>query len=161
MKNIVLVAALALSMVACGARVKNVTDLPAGVTQKSVQDYDTAVADLHKIASLTSTVRQGVVDARVAGVFPDDVAYARTLQSLGFVDGIQFDASQYLRTVPNTFGAPEKAKLQQYIVKIQAELSKLSTAGAIGIKNSDMQQTVVQSLNELVSIANLIFSITN
>lgn len=146
----------------CGARVKNVTELPANVTQAQAQSYDTAVANLHKISSVVSSMRSGIVDERVAGGFPNDAAYGKVLQSLGKIDGIEFDAASYLETVPNKIlGADQKTRLQGYISAIQAELTKLTNSGDLGIKNATSQTNFNNGITELVGIANLIFSLTN
>jgi hypothetical protein len=155
----------------CGARVKHVTNLPTGVTEKQVQDWDSAVANLHKIATVTSTLRKTVIGLNkqtytigVGGVpqkvFPDGPEYATALGAIAKVDQTQIAAANFLQTVPKTWPSSTQEKVREYMNTIAEELKKLNAVGATGIHNANSMQQVSQIIGELTSAVGLILSLT-
>lgn len=116
----------------CAARVQHVTDLPPGVTEQQVKDWDAEVAALHKIAAATSSIRQSVIDLHNAGAFPDSPAYIKVLQSIGKVDQLEQAAAEYLQQTPKTFGQPQKDKVKAMVAKIGNELNDLANLNYFG-----------------------------
>jgi hypothetical protein len=153
----VLLVAVALS--GCAARVKTVTNLPAGVTQQQAQSWDTAVANVHKIADGTSAARQAVIAANKQGVFPDGPAYITTLEVLGRVDKLQLASDAVLKQSPNNFSDSTKAKIQANMQQISAQLTTLNQEGLTGIKSSGTQQQVGQLITEVTSAVALILTL--
>lgn len=144
----------------CAARVKNVTNLPPGVTQAEAQQWDSEVANLHKIADVASTLRQTVITLHTSGELTDDVVYVKALQSLGRVDQVEIQAVQYLKAQPSTFGTSQKTTIKLYVQQIAQELLTLNSIGATGIKNPDSQKAVNSLLTEISTAANLVLSLT-
>lgn len=142
----------------CAARVKNVTNLPPGVTLKQVQDWDAAVGNLHKIATVTSTLRQTVIGLNRAGVYGDSKAYIASLRAIAKVDQLQIDAANFLQPMPATFGEAQKAKLRDFMGQIAAEINTLNTQGILGIKNPDSQRQVTQLIAEITAAVNLVLA---
>ena len=116
----------------CAARVQHVTDLPTGVTEQQVKDWDAEVAALHKIAAATSSIRQSVIDLHNAGAFPDSPAYIKVLQSIGKVDQLEQVAAEYLQQTPKTFGQPQKDKVKALVAQIGNELNDLANLNYFG-----------------------------
>ena len=145
----------------CAARVKHVTALPAGVTEKQAQDYDAAVANLHKIATATSTFRQTVIDLRNNGLIKDDGYYVSLLRGISRVDQLQLAATGVLRDSPEYFAQGQKAQVLQYTQQISAELTQLNSAGVTGISSTDAQTRVTKLLNELTAAVSLVISLTS
>jgi len=143
----------------CAARIKTVTDLPAGVTLQQAQSWDSAVANLHKIATATSTLRQAVIALNKSGVFPDGPAYASTLNAIVKIDQLQLAASTLLRQAPQNFGAPVKAQVADYVQQISAQLSLLNTQGVTGIKNTSSQQQIAQLISEISAAVQLVLAL--
>ena len=156
----VAVAAAAIAFTGCAARVKTVTNLPAGVTQKQAQNWDAAVADLHKIAATTSTLRQTVILLNQKGVIPDGAAYANILTSIGRVDQLQWAGAVLLQGSPNNFSVSVQAQVNSFITSITAELQALNTAGATGIKDPASLQSVNALLGDIAAAANLELALT-
>jgi len=157
---VALLMALAFCFGGCAARVKNVTNLPAGVTLTETQQWDTEVANLHKIADTVSALRQAVIGVRAAGGYPDDKAYAITLQALARIDQVELQAVAFLKSAPQTFGTGQKATIKFYVQTIAQELLTLNTAGVTGIKNPDSLKQVNALLTEVSSVASLVLSLT-
>jgi hypothetical protein len=149
----VFVLAVAVSCAGCAARVKNVTDLPTGVTQQQAQNWDAAVRNLHEIATTTSNIRQAIIGLRNAGAFPNNDAYAAALQGVARIDQIQLAASDLLKQQPQAFGQPQKQQIALYMNLITGEIEKLNAAGATGTKNPE---TVKQFNDLLTSLTNLV-----
>lgn len=143
----------------CAARVKNVTDLPPGVTLSQVQSWDSAVANLHKMATATSSVRQAIIATNKQGVFPDGQAYATTLQILGKIDEIQLAASAVLKQSPNNFSDSVRSKIKDYMEQISEQVTLLNTNGVTGIKNPTSQQQVAKTISEITGAVALILSL--
>jgi len=151
-------AVLAFVLTGCAARVAHVTNLPAGVTEQQAKDYDAAVGDLHKIATVTSTLRQTVIDLRNAGLF-EDTAYSTTLIALTKIDQAQLAASAYLRDAPEYFGEPQKKKIADIFSSIVTQIAQLNFAGATGIKNPASLKQVNGLLAELTAVVNLVLAL--
>jgi hypothetical protein len=152
--------ALACALAGCAARVKNVTNLPTGVTLAEVQAWDSEVAALHKIATVTSSVRQGVIGLEQAGAFPDSVAYVKALQSIAKIDQLELEASAFLRATPQHFGALEKVKIAAMVKQIGDEIQGLNMQSLAQIKNADTKKNVTILVNDLVVAMNLALSLT-
>lgn len=161
MKRSILTAVFfACTLAGCAARVQHVIDLPAGVTEQQAKDWDSAVANLHKIAATTSTLRKSVIALRNDGVFPNDDAYASALQVLGKIDQIQVAASDLLRQQPKAFGQPQRQQIALYMQMVSAELKLLNTAGATGIKNADSRKQFDDLVSEITGLAGLVLNLT-
>lgn len=145
----------------CAARTKNITNLPAGVTQAEVQAWDNEVAALHKMATITSSVRQGIIGLEKAGAFPDTVAYVNALRAVAKVDQLELAASDYLKSTPEYFGQPQKDKIRGMLNDIAGELEGLNVQSLAGIKNADTKKEVTTLVAELVATLNLALSFAN
>jgi hypothetical protein len=145
----------ALLMWGCAARVQHVTDLPPGITEQQVKDWDAEVAALHKIASATSSIRQAVIDLHNAGAFPDSPAYIKVLQSIGKVDQLEQAAAEYLQQTPKTFGQPQKDKVKALVAQIGNELNDLANLNYFGTGTKARQY-----IGEALAAFNLALSLT-
>jgi hypothetical protein len=146
------------TLAGCSARTKNVTNLPAGVTQAEVQRWDSEVAALHKIAAVTSSLRQGVIGLEKAGAFPDSVAYVNALRGVAKIDQLELAASDYLKQQPEYFGQPQKDKVRGILSDIAAELQTLNVQSLAGIKNTDHQKQLNLLLQDVTAALNLALS---
>ncbi len=146
----------------CAARVKNVTNLPPGVTLKEAQDWDAAVADLHKVADTVSKARQAITDLHSAGgsQLLSDEYYADALRAIAHIDQLELSAESVLRQAPQHFTESTKGQVKSYVAQISTELQKLNSSGATGIKNADSQQKINGLLGEVSSVVGLILSLT-
>lgn len=159
MKKILAVAMAAFLFAGCAARVKTVTDLPAGVTQQQAQQWDSAVADLHKIAATVSTLRQSLTDLHTETLLTDEY-YADALRAVAHMDQLELAAEAVLRQAPSHFTTGTKTQVASYVTQILAELQKLVSTGAAGIKSAGSQQAVEQILQEGISVVNLVLTLT-
>src|SRR5271157_1458628 len=125
--------------VGCAARQKNITNLPAGVTQTQAQQWDSAVANLDKIASTTSAVRQAVIAMNAQDPIPAPY-YGHILVALAKIDQSQISAAAFLKAYPNTWTPGLAAQMQNYMNDISAQLQALTQSGLVGIKNPTSQQ---------------------
>lgn len=151
---------LAFLLVGCAARVKHVTALPAGVSEKQAQDYDAAVGNLHKIAASTSAFRKVVIDLRNQGMVPDDGYYVTLLQGVARMDQLQLAAVATLRDSPEYFAAG-KGQVLNYTQEISKEITKLNGAGVTGIKSANAQTEVTRLLNEITAAVSLVIALTS
>lgn len=142
----------------CGPRVKSVTALPPGVTQQQAQAWDTAVANLDKIATSTAAIRQALTATHTDGAFPD-AAYGHALTVLGQIDNAQLSAVKVLNQTPKNFTADTKTQVVNYTDSIAAALQDLTSTGATGIKNPTSLQTVNNLLAETTAAVNLILAL--
>ena len=143
----------------CAARVQTVTNTPAGVTSAQVQSWDKAVAQLHTIATVTSTLRQTMIALHTSGVIKDGQAYVSILNAIGSIDQAQIAASRVLQTVPNNWSASTKTQVTGFINVISQQLASLTNAGVIGISDPTKQQQVSQLIGELAAAANIIINL--
>ena len=150
---------VSLALLGCAARQKNVTNLPAGMTQQQAQSWDTAVANLNKIAATTSTLRQAVIDVRNAGGFPNNTAYAATLQSLAKIDLLQVAAAGVLQQSPQDFSAGAKSQVASYVQQIAAALQGLNTADVSSIKDASSLTTINNLIGEISAAVGLILAL--
>ncbi len=162
--------ALAFTLGGCAARQKNVTNLPAGVTQAQAQAWDTAVANLDKIAQTVSTLRQSVIALNKAtvtdangtrAVFPDGKQYAAALTTIGKIDQLEIDAANFLKAQPQNWSLSTQQKVQKDTVQIQALLQELVTQQITGIKNPNAQSQVQGLIAQLGGLATAILSLIN
>jgi len=144
----------------CAARVKTVTALPAGVSQTEVQNWDSAVAALQKIAVSTSTLRQAVISLNKSGIFPDSSAYVGTLMGIGRVDELQIETAKILQSVPSDWSLSTQNKVLSEMQQIQAILTNLTNTGIVGIKDSASQSQVTTLINNLAATVSLVISLT-
>jgi hypothetical protein len=151
--------AVAWLMGACAPRVKTVTNLPAGVTQQQAQQWDSAVATLHKIASTTSTLRKTVIQLHDQGIFPDSPAYAETLRIIANADVLELNAANFLKKTPSEFGLTQKQFISAQMQAMIGELNQINSEGLLGIKNSAAQKQVSGLLTELTAAAQLILAL--
>ena len=155
----ILVVISAVVMLGCAARVQTVTNLPPGVTQQQAKNWDAAVADLHKIAVTTWTLRQSVIALNKNGALRDGQAYVTMLSGIGRMDQLQTAAASLLQQSPQNFGAPVQAQVNGYVNQITAELTKLNATGATGIKDQSSLQQINMLLKEIADSANLVLAI--
>jgi hypothetical protein len=165
MNRKLLAVSLALSSVTwgCAARVQNVTNLPPGVTLAQAQTWDTAVANLHKIASTVSTFRKALTDLHTATfngapVLSDDY-YADALRTIARIDQAELSAEAVLRQTPQNFTGSAKQQVAALVTQISAELQHLNTTGATGIKNPKSLSQVNGLLGEISSVVALILAL--
>jgi hypothetical protein len=165
MKRSLLAIVLSLSALAGGCGPKTVTGTPPGVSSTTVQNWDSAVANLNKIASAVSAMRQAVIGLnKTVGsdgtpVFPDGPAYTVTLQALGRIAQVELDAANFLNGVPQDWSQPTQQKIVSYMNDIIAQITALNQQGVTGIKNLSTQTQITQLLSELSDAANLILSL--
>jgi hypothetical protein len=148
-----------------GCQHQAVTNVPTGVTVNQVQAWDSAVKDLATIATLTHTAQQLVqtlhsstvtVNGATSVVFPSGAAYTATVTDLAKIDQAQIEASEFLKTVPQNWGASTKTQIANYITAIMAALADATANGVTGISNSSAQAQLSQFLADIASTANLI-----
>lgn len=139
----------------CAARTKTVTNLPPGVTQAEVQAWDSEVAALHKMATITTSVRQAVIALEKDGAFPDTVAYVNALRAIAKIDQLELAASGYLKQRPEYFGVPQKEKVREIVSEIGNEIEGLNLQSLINIKNGDSKTKLSAVVADLVSAMNL------
>lgn len=151
--------ALILSMSGCAARVAHVTDLPTGVTEQQAKNWDAAIADLHKIADLNSTLRKAVIIIRNDGLFTSDEYYTKALTAVGRIDQYELESVNYLQQQPKLFSESQRQKLQSEMGLISDEISTLVMINATGIKNEGSKTTVGQIIGEITAVANLILAL--
>jgi len=151
---------LALSLVFCGcAAKKTVTNLPAGVTQTQVQQWDSAVQYLNKIATVNTTLRQTVIALNKSGVIPDGKVYGDMLTAIGKIDQAQISASSFLQAYPNTWTPGLATQIQQYVNIISAQLTAITQDGLAGIKDANSQKQVTALIAEITAAANLVLAL--
>ena len=155
----ILVVALTLS--GCAARQKTVTNLPAGVTQQQAQNWDSAVANLDKIAQTVSTLRQAVIALNQQKLLPDGSTYVAILTSIGKIDQAEIDASAFLKAQPQNWGVDAQTKVKNEIAIIQQEIAAINAQQLAGIKSQSAQNQVQQLVNNLSSLATLVLSLTS
>jgi hypothetical protein len=164
-RNVVAVLLLGLAMTGCAARQKAITNLPTGVTQAQVQGWDSAVANLNKIADANSRLRQAVIGLHntmgVDGtpVFPSGQSYITTLETIGQIDQIENAGTVFLQGVPKDWNLTTKAVITSDMQRISALLQKLNSESATGIKNTNSQQQVNTLISEITSSVTLILSL--
>jgi hypothetical protein len=144
----------------CAARVKNVTNLPPGVTLKEVQDWDAAVADLHKIAVTVSKAHQVLAELHEYGAATDGY-YVEAIRVIGHVDQLELSAEAVLRNAPQHFAEGTKGQVKNYVDQIATELQHLNSLGATGIKNQKSQDKVNQLVRECLAVVGLVLSLTS
>jgi hypothetical protein len=159
---------LSLILSGCAARQKQVTNLPAGVTQAQVQKWDSAVASFDKIAQTVSTLRQAVIalnqttvtdSSGTHKVLPDGSTYVAILTSIGKIDQAEIDASALLKALPNTWSETTQLKVNSYAAIIQQELQNITAQQLAGIKSASAQAQVQQLITELGGLATLILQL--
>lgn len=150
---------ICLMWIGCAARVKTVTNLPAGVSNSEVVNWDAAIANLQKIATATSGARQAVISLNKSGVFPDGPAYATTLADIGKIDQVELTASNFLQGVPDNWGQSTQTQVSGYVSAIEAAVTDLTKNGTVGIKDSKSQSTVTAYAQQIGALVNFILSL--
>lgn len=167
MKKTISVVLVALLLSGCAARQKNITNLPAGVTQAQAQKWDTAIADLDKIAQTVSTLRQAVIalnkttvtdSTGTHKVLEDGPTYARILTAIGKIDQAEIDATAFLKAQPQNWGVNVQTKVQNEMAIIQQQVVILNHQGLSGIKDPNTQVQVENLVGNLGSLATLLIS---
>src|SRR3974390_2095526 len=136
--------AAAIAMTSCAARQSTITNLPAGVSQSQVQNWDSAVANIDRIVHTTSTIRSLVITLNQQGLLKDNATYITMLNGIAKVDQYQIAAAQFCQSVPNTWTDDTAGKVNQYTSLIGAALDQLAKDGAAGINDSSGQQQLSQ-----------------
>ena len=150
---------LSFSLAGCAARVKHVTDLPPGVSEKQAQDWDVAVQKLSQIATVTTTARQAIITVHQSGLLPDGPKYVAALTAIGKIDQVQLAASNVLKQAPNNFSDPVKGQIKDYMAEISAQIQILNQSGVTGIKNPNSQQQIGDLITQITGLAALILSL--
>jgi hypothetical protein len=145
--------------VGCAARVKNVTNLPPGVTQVEAQNWDKAVQDLSQVAAVTSAARQAIITAHVAGLIKDGPGYVSALTAVGKIDELQLSASAVLKQAPSHFSDTTKGQIADYMNQISAQILILNQSGVTGIKNPNSQQTIGDLITQITTLTALILTL--
>jgi len=138
----------------CAARQTTITNLPANVTQTQVQNWDSAVANLDKIAQSVHTLEQltqtlctaTMTTASGTGPVLAPGTCDLLLTDIGKIDQAEITAAKVLQQVPNTWGASTASQIAQYTAIITQALSDLTANGLVGIKNVMAQAQVQQFL---------------
>jgi len=143
----------------CAARQKTVTNLPAGVTQSQAQKWDSAVANLDKIAQTVSTLRQAVIALNQQKLLPDGATYVSILTAIGKIDQAEIDASAFLKAQPQNWGVDAQTKVKNEIAIIQQEIAAINSQGLVGIKDQNAKNQVQQLVNNLSGLATVILSL--
>jgi hypothetical protein len=157
-RRIVWICVVALCMTGCAARQKNITNLPAGVTLAEVQHWDSAVANLDKIAQTTSTLRKAVVSLNQQGVISDGEYYGKFLTALGKIDQLQIDAVQFLKSQPKNWGVSTQLKVKNDLALMQQELLNITQQQLAGIKSAGAQKQVGALVTEIGDLAAIVLS---
>lgn len=153
------------ALTGCAARQSTITNLPAGVSQAEVQSWDSAVANLNKIAIATTNLRQAVIqlhgslDANGQSAFPSGPAYISTLEVIGKIDQIENSASVFLGGVPNNWTQGTKQQVTSYVSQISALIQQLNSEGVTAIKNANSQNQVNVFIKEITSAVTIILSL--
>lgn len=160
-KGYVLAVALAVSF-GCAARQSTITNLPPGVTQAQVQEWDSAIAQLHNIAIANSNLRQAVIrlhataNANGNPVLPSGQIYVDLLTAVGKVDQAENAASAFLATVPNNWNQPIKAQVAGYTAAISQALQTLTSEGTLAVKGTAQQNQVNQFIGNIAAAIQII-----
>jgi hypothetical protein len=150
---------LSFSLAGCAARVKNVTNLPAGVTLQQAQDWDVAVQSLNEVAAVTTTARQSVIALNKGGLFKDGPAYVTALQVIGKIDELQLSASNVLKQSPNNFSLTAKQQVQAYVTQIGQQLVLLNQTGVTNVKNPNSQTQISDLISQITALTGLILQL--
>ena len=170
MRKTISVVMVALLLSGCAARQKNITNLPAGVTQTQVQKWDSAVADLDKIAQTVSTLRQAIITLNQTTVtdsngthkvLEDGAVYVHILTSIGRIDQAEIDATAFLKAQPQNWGVDAQTKVKNEMAIIQQEVLNLTQQGLTGIKNPNAQAQVQQLVSNLGDLTLLLVSLAS
>ena len=163
MKNYLLVPMLCFALLSagCAARQTAITNLPTGVTQSEVQNWDTAVKNLDIIAQSVSTARQTIVPlctpsaANPTPVIPQ--SYCKViLTDIGKIASAEFSADQLLEQTPSNWGTSTANQVGQYISQITTLLFDLTNNGVVGIKDAVTAQSIDALLNTIRASAVII-----
>ena len=164
MKNaarVFFISLLSATLCGCAIRTRNVTNLPAGVTQAQAQAWDSEVATLDKVAAATSALRQAVIALEKQGAFPDTVAYVKALQTVAKIDQAELAASTYLKQQPEYFGVPQKQKVQGLLNDIGSQIQGLNLQTRVGIKDPASQNQLSAVVADLTNVVNIALSLVN
>jgi hypothetical protein len=142
----------------CAVRQKNVTNLPAGVTLAQVQHWDSAVANLDKIAQANSAARKAIMGLSQQGVISEGPYYGKILTSLGKIDEFQLDAVQFLKAQPKNWSLSTQARVQNDLQLIQAEMQNVLRQQLVGIKNADKQKQFGALITEIGDLTAIILT---
>ena len=143
----------------CAGRQKTVTNLPPGVTQAQVNSWDSAVANLNKMAVSVSAVRQLVISLNKQGTFPDGAPYAVTLRSIGQINQLEIASVDYLKTVPNSWSTTTATTIKANMDTILAQIQTLNAEGVTGIKDQNSLTQVNTLITEITSLTNIVLSL--
>lgn len=166
-RKIIWIWVVAFTLAGCAARQKNITNLPAGVTQQQAQNWDSAVANFDKIAQTVSTLRQAVIalnqqtvtdSTGTHKILSDGSTYVAILTSIGKIDQAEIDASAFLKAQPQNWGVDAQTKVKNEIAIIQQEIAAINAQQLAGIKSQSAQNQVQQLVNNLSGLASLILS---
>lgn len=138
----------------CGKKTV-VVNAPKDVNAAEVANWYKATGAFSHVADLLQTGEQTLLQAHLTklpdgtDMLPDGAYYQKLLTGFGRIALTQRSASEYLKTVPNQFGAPVSARVGGYAKAIQGFLQDLNLTGVAGIKDSASQQIVNQTLTEI------------
>jgi len=133
-----------------------VTNLPPGVTQQQVNNWQNASNDLSKAQSFTHVALVSVTTFNKNGVFPDSPAYAATLENIGRAEQVEIAAAQFLKTVPNDWSMSVKNQIAGYTANILMQLQAANTSGATGVKNLNTAKQLNQLIGNAIQVMQLV-----
>jgi len=158
---------LAASLAGC-RHTTTVTNLPTGVTQTQVQNWDSAVRDLnvmadsiHAASQLVQTLHNTTIvsNGATSVVLPSGKAFDTLTADLAKADQAEILAAEFLKTVPNNWGQSTQTQIASYISAVTAAIADATANGLAGITNSQSQAQVAQLLQAIASTAGLFQSL--
>jgi hypothetical protein len=143
----------------CGKKTV-VVNAPTGVNAVTVANWYKATGAFSQIADLTQQGEQTLRQANTSGILPDGEYYQKLLRGFGQIAITQRSAAEYLKSVPNTFGAPVQARVGGYTKAIQGFVNDLVSLGVVGIKDPNTQQLVSAFISEIGAAVNFVLTFT-
>jgi hypothetical protein len=156
-RKMVFVFCISIALSGCANRTV-VTGLPAGVTNAQINAWTSSVSYLKNISDLTHAVQVAVITANRNGLFKDGLAYASTVTAIGRADALELQATQFLQSVPNSFGQPIQTQLMSYTTQILSQLQLASSQQGIP---ANIVTNIAAIIAEGIQIEQLIQSLTS
>lgn len=147
---------LPLSFATTGCKKKTVVvNAPQGTDAAQVANWYKATGAFSQVADLVQQAEQTLRQANQTktadgtSILQDGEYYQKLLRTFGQIAITQRSAAEYLKTVPNTFGATTQARVDGYAKAIQGFVQDLVTSGVAGIKDKTMQDAVNNLITEI------------
>lgn len=142
---------LAVMLGGCPAH-NTVTKLPPNVTQQQVNDWTGAVNTLQKAQGITHQAWEGTLGLHNSGVLKDTAPYKTAIQAEGRAEQLEIELATFLKTVPNDWSQPTKARIATYTTQILAQLAIANAQGILGVKDPVTGQLVSQLISNSVTL---------